>query len=147
MLILPDKVKSEIMAHFNCYALIPERVKALEAERAEIVARLMPRVGASMVKASRSAGTPADPTADAAAALADHPFIKKLDRLIAYWQEQRARVDLLLPMFTRIEREVVDLYIYHGPAEQQKWPSIGKEELRQVRRQIIRKAARCWGLW
>ncbi len=140
---VPDWARDEVMATLNCYSFISERIKALRAERAQVVARMMPRAGSSLVKlGGKGAGTRADPTANAAAALADHPFIKKLDRLIAYWQEQRARVDLLLPMLTPAERKLVDLYI-DGEEE---WPSMTREELRRTRRRVVEKAARAWGL-
>ena len=85
-----------------------------------------------------------DPTGDAAAKLASHPSIKKIDELIEYWRLRKERVDQLLPLLNDKERAVIELYI--SKASEVQWPSMGRKELQQTRRQIIEKAARLWGL-
>jgi len=142
---LPSWAEDEVRDTIFSYRGIPGYIEDLQRERADIVAALMPRAGTSLVTTGRiKDGRVRDPTGDAAAKLASHPSIKKIDELIEYWRLRKERVDQLLPLLNDKERAVIELYI--SKASEVQWPSMGRKELQQTRRQIIEKAARLWGL-
>jgi len=147
---LPRKVAEEVGDILHTYAFTDEYITGLKKERAEVEERLMPRAGASLVKVTggRNGMVKTDPTGRAGVDLACHPLIVKLDGLIEYWRERKEKVDELLPMLTETELQIIKFCYLEGPPENHSnWPKMSREELRQVRRQIIRKAARSWGLW
>ena len=146
---LPRYVADEIGSILYTYVAIDGYIAGLRRERAEVEERLLPKAGTSLVQVmGKDVRMKADPTGKAASNLADHPFIKKLDRLIAYWQERKEKVDQLLHLLTKTELKIVKFYYFEGPPDNHSdWPRLSRQELRQVRRQIIERAARLWGLW
>jgi len=138
---LPQKVIEEISDLFYTYQGTGEHVKALQKERSAIIAKLMPRVGASLVKLRPPGGEVQDPTGKAAVNLAEHPLVVRIDREIDFWQQRKAKVDQLLPFLTDREREIFEL-CYHRLPPSEEWPKVGPGEIRRTRRAILEKAAR-----
>ena len=141
-----QRTREEIIDAFYTYSHIEGYIKDLQREREEIEMALLPRPGRSFVELSRG-GETGDPTGKAAVNIADHPLLLEIDRQIDYYREQKEKVDQLLPLLTETELQIIKFCYFEGPPENQsEWPRMSGRELRQVRQQIIKKAARCWEL-
>lgn len=127
------------------YRWIPERIEGLQKERAEIIERLLPKAGASLVGLRRAGSGVKDPTGESAARLAEHPLIGRLGALIAYWGQRRRLVDRLLEVLTDEEMKIIKFYYLEGlPEDHSDWPKMNKEGKRKIKKAIMEKAKTIW---
>lgn len=129
------------------YPSIDERLRGLEKERARLIARLMPRAGASLARATRNRGmVDGDPTGQAAIVIAEHPAIKRLDRTISYYRRQGANMEKLLATLTAEERQVIDFYYLRELPEvlSESWPKMEPKKKKEIKRRVLERAATMW---
>lgn len=138
-------IPDDIVAAFYTYHLIPERLEALENERARIIGGLMPKAGGSLARVSRrGGGAVSDPTGEAALRIEGHPFIKKLGGLIAYWRQRQEKVERVLQQLTEAERQVVDVYFFADVDVDEKDQTISWKMIREMKAETIKKIVRLW---
>lgn len=138
-------LRDDIIDAFYSYRFIPERIEGLQKERAAITEGLLPKTGASLVELRWAGSGVNDPTGNSATRLAEHPFIKKLEALIAYWGQQRRLVDRLLGVLTDEELGIINFYyLKELPEDHADWPKINRKEMRKIRMTIMEKAETIW---
>jgi len=128
--------KEKIIDAFFSYAFTEECIRDLQKERERIKAMLMPRTGSSLAMVTRDRGGAviSDPTGEAAARIACHPLLKKIDLQIEYWRRQKQLVDLVLEQLSEREKQVAAYCYFHGAEIPEK---VTREELRCVRRLVV----------
>lgn len=138
-------LRDDIIDAFYSYRFIPERIEGLQKERAAITEGLLPKTGASLVELRWAGSGVNDPTGNSATRLAEHPFIKKLEALIAYWGQQRRLVDRLLEVLTDEEQQVVRFcYLEELPEDHIEWPKMNRKKIKEIKKAIMEKAETIW---
>lgn len=138
-------LRDDIIDALYSYRFIPERIEGLQKERAAIMDVLMPRTGSSLVEVKGAGGGASDPTGMAAVNIAEHPSIKKLEALIAYWGQRQRLVDRLLGVLTDEELEIINFYyLKELPEDHADWPKVNKEKRRKIKKSIVKKAEKVW---
>lgn len=138
-------LEEEIRDAFFVYAFTEEYISDLRKEGERIKAMLMPRSGSSLAMVTRDRGgaVTSDPTGEAAARIACHPLLKKIDLQIEYWRRRKRFVDLVLEQLSERERQVAAYCYFHGAERPEK---VTREELRCVRRLVVEAGERVWGV-